>query len=204
VSIETWLLFCATETVLCLTPGPAVLTVVSLALARGARQGVLGAAGVLTANALYFAASATGIAAVLVASWEVFFAIKWLGAAYLVWMGVRMLRARPQPAAATAPRRARRALGTGFLTQGANPKALLFFTALLPQFVDPAAPVAAQVAVLAASSIAIELVVLCGYALLAGRTRRLADSPRFGLALQRGGGALLVGAGAGLAALRRR
>ena len=90
MSFETWLLFCATEAVLCFTPGPAVLLVVSLSLSRGPRSGLGGSLGILVANALYFAISATGLGAVLLASWQVFIVIKWVGAAYLVWLGIRM------------------------------------------------------------------------------------------------------------------
>src|SRR5262245_24345319 len=138
--VHTWALFCATETVLCFTPGPAVLLVVSLALTRGARAGLAGSLGILGANALYFILSATGIGAVLLASWQLSVLIKWLGAVYLIWLGLRMLLARSQAPLASddAPRPPMAPLRHGLITQGANPKALVFFTALLPQFVDPA------------------------------------------------------------------
>ena len=113
MTLEAWLLFCATETVLCLSPGPAVLLVVSLSLVRGGRAGLHAASGILAVNALWFALSATSLAAILVASWQVFFVVKWAGAAYLVYLGVRMLArgAKATPGAPAedrgAPRRAR-------------------------------------------------------------------------------------------------
>jgi homoserine/homoserine lactone efflux protein len=81
MTIETWLLFCVTETVLCFTPGPAVLLVLSLSLTTGAGAGVGASLGILAANAFYFLLSATGVGAVLLASYELFFLIKWIGAA---------------------------------------------------------------------------------------------------------------------------
>jgi threonine/homoserine/homoserine lactone efflux protein len=87
--------------------------------------------------------------------------------------------------------------------QAASPKVLLFFTALLPQFVTPAAPVAPQIALLGASSIVIELAVLSVYAVAAARTSRALRQTRFATSLDRAGGILLLGAAAGLATLRR-
>lgn len=111
MTVEIWILFCLTETVLCLTPGPAVLTVVSFALTGGPRAGLRASLGILAANAFYFVVSATGIGAMLLASHQLFVVIKWAGAAYLVWLGARMLLARPQPLRSTdegAPDTARR------------------------------------------------------------------------------------------------
>ena len=95
MSLEAWLAFCLTETVLCFTPGPAVLLVVSIALGGGLRPGLGASLGILAANTLYFAISATGVAAALVASRELFLLLKWVGAAYLVWLGLRLLVGRP-------------------------------------------------------------------------------------------------------------
>ena len=91
MTTSTWLFFCATETVLCFTPGPAVLLVISLALARGRGAGLGASAGILAANVFYFALSATSLGAILVASWRLFFVVKWLGAGYLAWLGARMI-----------------------------------------------------------------------------------------------------------------
>jgi homoserine/homoserine lactone efflux protein len=208
MTVETWLLFCVTETVLCFTPGPAVLTVVSLALTTGAGAGIGASLGILAANAFYFVLSATGIGAVLLASYELFFLIKWVGAAYLVGLGLRMLVSRANAfeaarEAAPATRRSLRPFTHGVVTQGANPKALVFFTALLPQFIHPDNAIPLQVAILAVSSILIELVVLCVYVALCYQARGLMHRPGFATSLHRAGGALLIGAGAGLATMRR-
>src|SRR2546428_13912855 len=97
VSLEVWALFVVTESILCLTPGPAVLLVVAQALTRGTAASVWATLGILTGNALYFALSATGLGAVLLASHEVFSLVRWLGAAYLIWLGVLAFMARRSP-----------------------------------------------------------------------------------------------------------
>jgi threonine/homoserine/homoserine lactone efflux protein len=201
MSLVAWLAFCATETVLCFIPGPAVVFVVSVALAGGSRPGIAASLGVLAANAGYFALSATGIAAVIIASHELFTALKWAGAAYLAWLGLRMLFGRFRPGATASPQVVRRALLRGVLVQGANPKALVFFVALLPQFIEPGASVAFQIILLGASSVVIELVVLALYVALAVRARQLTGG-RLAGPLQRVGGGFLVAAGARLAVVR--
>jgi threonine/homoserine/homoserine lactone efflux protein len=204
MSLDAFLFFCAMEAALCVTPGPAVLTVVSTALRRGAGAGLRASLGILAANTFYFALSATGVGAVVIASHDLFFAIKWAGAAYLIWLGLRsLLRPRRAPA---EPQEGARGLGpfaSGLVTQGANPKALVFFAALLPQFVDPAAAVVPQVLILGAASVLIELLVLALYAALADRARRAVSRTTLASGIDRIAGLLLVGAGAGLATLRR-
>src|SRR5688500_19556613 len=100
MSWELWLAFCATEAVLCFTPGPAVLFVTSVAMARGMRAGLAGALGILAGNLFYFALSGTGIAAVILASGRLFTVLEWAGAAYLAWIGLRMLVSRSPATAA--------------------------------------------------------------------------------------------------------
>jgi homoserine/homoserine lactone efflux protein len=191
-----------------LSPGPAVLLVLSMSLTRGWQPGLLASAGILEANLFYFALSATSLGAMLLASWELFFLIKWLGAAYLIWLGLktffaRMDAVRPVAEPLTPPRIGMRTFLHGVVAQGANPKALLFFTALLPQFVNPAAPLVPQIALLALTSVLIEFGVLTAYAVLASRARGLTYRPRFAHIINRVGGGLLIGAGAGLATLKR-
>ena len=201
MTLPTWLLFCLTETALCIIPGPAVLLVLSTALRRGFPLATRATAGILAGNTMYFALSATGIAAVIVASHLVFSALKWAGAAYLVWLGLRMLLSRASASGATAerpPGNAERIFVRAFIVQAANPKALLFFIALLPQFINPAGSVPQQILLLGLSSVAIEFMVLSGYAALAAGARTFTVA-RFSGLLERVGGAILIGAGARLA-----
>jgi homoserine/homoserine lactone efflux protein len=210
MSFETWLFFVGTETVLCFTPGPAVMMVLSLAFARGHKDAGCASAGVAVANLLYFLLSATGLGAMLVASWELFTAVKWCGAAYLCWIGLVMLfKPSPTPAqelhsaGVDADRHWTRAFLNGFVAQAANPKALLFFIAFVPQFVRTDQPIAPQIAVLAVTSVVIELGALLCYALVAARARRLATRPSFATGLRRVSGGLMLGAAAGLATTDR-
>jgi homoserine/homoserine lactone efflux protein len=206
VTFTTWLFFCLTEAVLCLTPGPAVLLVVSLALTRGSRAGFGASLGILAANGIYFAISATSLGALLLASTELFTVVKWAGAAYLIWTGGRMLFASDKAEVTAGPEDVRRrrlgAFSYGVLTQGANPKALIFFSAILPQFVDPRGPVGWQLLVLGVTSMVIEFAVLGMYVLASQRARGLSGNRRLAGPLNRVGGAFLVGAGARLAFYR--
>jgi threonine/homoserine/homoserine lactone efflux protein len=204
---QIWLLFVMTEAVLSLTPGPAVLYVLSQAIRRGPGKSVWASWGILSANVLYFTLSATSLGAVIVASYRLFFLIKWLGAGYLVYLGLRSWFARASvlslPESKEDSRSGPRILRDGFFLQAANPKAILFFTAILPQFIDARHNVALQIFILGISSILVEFVILFGYGQLAGQTLTTARSPRFEKLTNRIAGLLLIGAGAGLARLNR-
>ena len=211
MSLETWIAFCVLEIVLCLTPGPAVLYVAATAVARGSRGGVAGALGIVAGNTFYFALSALGVAAVVLASGYLFMALKWAGAAYLIWLGLRMLWSRTpaapsavSPGGAAPPASAALAgpFARGFAVQAANPKALAFFAALVPQFIDPAGSIAYQMLILCTTSAVIEFCVLALYIWLVGHARRYAGD-RWMLLVRRLAGGLLVAAGARLAFVTR-
>lgn len=202
MSISHLLLFAATELLLSLTPGPAVLLVVSQGMRRGLRSSQRGAAGILTGNAIYFALSAAGLGALLLASKRIFDVLQIAGAAYLILLGVKMLllpNREAVPAEATADRGAGSFM-QGLFTQLANPKAIVFFTALLPQFVDATRPVAMQFVVLGVISILVELPVLLFYGFAADRGRALYG--KHASLIERLAGACLIAAGAKLAAMR--
>jgi homoserine/homoserine lactone efflux protein len=203
---QIWLLFVGTEAVLSITPGPAVLYVLSQALRRGAVKSVWASWGILSANAMYFALSATSLGAVIVTSYKLFFLIKWAGAAYLVYLGLASFFGKSSVLTlpdAGGSGGGLRILRDGFLLQAANPKAILFFTAILPQFIDARHNVALQILLLGISSIFVEFVILFIYGQLAGRALAAARSPRFEKTTNRLAGSLLIVAGIGLARLRR-
>ena len=202
MSLNAWLLFAGTEAVLCLTPGPAVLFVLSYGLARGGRASRWASAGVLAGNACYFALSALGLGAVLLASYEVFTLIRYLGALYLVYLGVQTVRGAGlalRPERAREDRGSLRALTRGFALQAANPKALVFFVALLPQFIDASRAVWPQVLILGVTSVVIEFTVLAGYGYMAARAAALTRQVRFRKLTNRVCGGMLVVAGTGVA-----
>ena len=200
VNWDTYWLYVLTEMALSLSPGPAVMLVIACGLAHGARRSTWASLGILSANAIYFAISATALGAVLAASREFFTAVKWIGAAYLVYVGLSALFGRPSPitvSKATARSSARRDLYLAGLTlQLANPKTLIFFVAILPQFVDARLPIGPQMVWLAAGSIIPEFFILAGYGWVASRARRVATDPRYARWTDRIAGVLVLGAAA--------
>jgi homoserine/homoserine lactone efflux protein len=200
VNWDTYWLYVLTEVALSLSPGPAVMLVIACGLAHGARRSTYASLGILSANALYFIISATALGAVLVASREFFVAVRWAGAAYLVYVGLSALFGRPSPitvSTAAAGSNAPRDLYLAGLTlQLANPKTLVFFVAILPQFVDARLPIGPQMIWLAAGSIIPEFFILAAYGWLASRARRIATDPRYARWTDRVAGALVLGAAA--------
>lgn len=204
---HTFALYVAAEAALSLSPGPAVLLVVAYGLARGWRLSIFATLGILAANAIYFAISATGLGVLIQSSHDVFTAIKWLGAAYLAWLGLSALLGKPG-ALSIASAKAREASPlrifiAGLTLQLANPKSLLFFVAILPQFVDPDLPVASQMIWLALGSMLPEFAILAGYGALAGRASRVATQQRFARWTERLSGGLMVAAAALVAGVKR-
>ena len=186
MTFNTWLLFLAMEIALSLSPGPAVFYVVSQGVRGALRRSLPAAAGIISANAIYFTLSATSLGALIAASARFFTVAKWAGAAYLIYLGIKALRSAASNHAVSleeiSPSESgdRRRVYFGALTlQLANPKALLFFLALLPQFIDPSRPVVPQMLILAATSMVPEFCILLSYGWLAHRALRA--STRFGV-----------------------
>lgn len=200
VNWDTYWLYLLTEAALSLSPGPAVMLVLAYGLTHGARRSLFAALGVLSANSLYFVISASALGAVLVASKPFFIAVKWLGAFYLVYIGVSAVLGRPSPITAsntsTRSRSVRSIYLSGLTLQLANPKTLIFFVAILPQFVDANLPVGAQMIWLAIGSIVPELLILGGYGYLASRAAHVATNPRYARVTDRIAGVLVLGAAA--------
>ncbi len=207
MDLGLWLAFAAASAVLVAIPGPTVLLVVGFALGEGRRSVPAAAAGVAMGDLIATSVSLAGMGAVLAASASLYAVVKWAGAAYLVWLGVRMWReAGGAEAGRALARRAStraRMVRQAFLVTLLNPKGLVFFVAFAPQFIDPAEDYARQAAILVATFTVLGSVNAVLWGLAAGEMRARVARPGVMQWMARLGGAGLVGAGA-LTALSRR
>ncbi|MGA2045055.1 MAG: LysE family translocator [Roseiarcus sp.] len=187
---------------LILIPGPNVALIVANSLAHGPRYGLLTVAGTSSAMVAQLALTVLGMTTFLAELADWFEAIRWVGVAYLLYLGIQAWRAPPRdPAAGPEARSIRAIYLRGFLVSLTNPKTLLFYGAFLPQFVAPAAGAPRQLAILATTFLVIALVLDGAWALLAARFgRALAVNARLRNRLT---GIVLAGAGAGLALARK-
>ncbi|RCS59777.1 LysE family translocator [Parvibium lacunae] len=196
--LNTWLIFVAAVFVLTVTPGPSVLMAVSTSVNRGFRQAVLAALGSTSAIVCLMVLSAVGLGAVLSTSELLFSVLKWAGAGYLAYLGLTSLLSAggglsfSEKSVSAQPR----SFVRGFLVGASNPKALVFFTALFPQFLDPARPQIPQFLVLCSTFITFELFWLITYAALGSRAKQWLQQPGRAVLFNRAtGGVFLLAAG---------
>ena len=199
--VETWLAFVAATVVMLAIPGPTILLVIGQSLGAGRRAALPLVAGVALGDLTAITLSLAGLGALLAASATLFIVLKFAGAAYLVWLGVKLWRA-PVEAAATAPVSARRAMRDAYVVTALNPKGIAFFVAFVPLFVDAGSPFLPQAAVLVATFVGLAAVNAAIYALLAARLSGAVRRPGVRRAFNRCGGTVLVGAGLATAAMR--
>jgi homoserine/homoserine lactone efflux protein len=193
--------FVAVTVVLLLTPGPIVTLVISTSTAHGLRAGLITVAGTSTGNAVLLVAIACGVKFVLGHALYVFEMLRWCGVAYLLWLGVRAWRRASQPAPPAPRGQVHFWRGVGVALT--NPKTLAFFTAFLPQFVDPTKPAAMQLTVMCAVSV---LMAACSdscWAIASGAGRVWFARPARTRALGRLSAVTLIGAGIWLSFARR-
>jgi RhtB (resistance to homoserine/threonine) family protein len=198
------LLFVAAGWLLNLTPGPDVLYIVTNALRSGVRAGMVAALGIVSGCFVHVLAAAVGVSALLATSASAFTVLKWIGAAYLLWMGVRLLRSKAAPLelnAGISEVNLWRVYRRGFLTNVLNPKVALFFLAFVPQFIAPEAPHKALVFLLLGLLFNLNsLPINFGYAWLAAwAARRVHAVQRAMHWMDRAAGLLFVGFGLKLA-----
>lgn len=204
ISFELYIPFVFAVTALILMPGPTFTLVVANALAYGTRAGVATALGSSVGNAVLATGGALGLAAVLGLLAGVFDIIRWIGAAYLIYLGIRAWRAIPHTLDDARPMRSRRSVfGQAILVAVTNPKTLFFYAAFFPQFIDPAQPATPQLAMLSATLVVLATIYETGCALLAGRLRTYFGNPARARLKNRLTGALLIGTGIGMAVARR-
>jgi len=202
----TLALFLVAALAIALTPGPGLLYVAARTLAGGAREGAASIAGLTLGGLAHVAAGALGVSALVMASAEAFTVLKFLGALYLVWLGIKAWRQAGAPALpAPCPASARQAFREGVIVEALNPKTAAFFLAFLPQFVDPAAgSVALQFLVLGAATLLLNT--LADFLMLAVAHRlreRLFRRAGILQRLRQASAALLCGLGVALALARR-
>jgi threonine/homoserine/homoserine lactone efflux protein len=207
-TLSTTLAYCGAVIVLLVIPGPSVFYITTRSAAHGRRAGLVSVLGVHTGSVVHIVAAAAGLSALVVASAAPVTALKIAGGVYLVWLGVRTLRAgRPaDPSRAPLARSLRRLYLDGFVVNALNPKVALFFLALLPQFIDSQrAAIAPQILLLGAIFIVIGLCSDSVYALVAAYAgQRFGRSARFLRGAQVGEGVFLVGLGVSTLALPHR
>lgn len=197
MSFETWAAFAAASSVLLVIPGPTVLLVVSYALGQGWRTALPMAVGVALGDFTAMTLSMLGLGALLATSATLFTVLKWVGAAYLVYLGIKLWRAGGTLDAAprTDAVSAAKMLGHAWLVTALNPKSITFFVAFLPAFLDPKEDFLTQMLVFETTFLVLAFANAFGYALVASRARRLASDPRAIGIVNKVGGGLLVGAG---------
>lgn len=201
MAFETWLAFAAASAVLLMIPGPTILLVLSYALGRGWRVAAPVAAGVALGDLTAMTLSMLGVGVLLARSAALFTVLKWVGAGYLVWLGIKLWRAggAPEAEARHGSSRWERMLAHAWLVTTLNPKSLIFFVAFLPQFLDPDRSFWTQMVIFEATFVALAFANALGYALLGARARGLASSERAVRLFNRAGGTALIGAGAAAA-----
>ncbi len=202
MTLELYAAFVAATTILMLIPGPNVALITANSVTHGPRYGLITVAGSCSAMIPQLAMTTFGMTEALGLAGRWFAVLRWAGVAYLIWLGIRAWRAAPEAAGAHQgpPKSARATFMNGFQISMTNPKTLLFYAAFFPQFVTADRP-AGQIWLLTATFLALAAVIDSGWALLAGRLRPLLS--RHGRARNRLTGAVLIAAGAGMAAARR-
>lgn len=205
IAPELLLAFAAAAFAVILIPGPTVLLVTGYALSAGPRTAMLSILGVCLGDAAAMMLTFLGLGAILAASAELFLVLKWVGAAYLVYLGIELWRSPVVSGISEEQQESRplRIVARAFMVNVLHPKGLAFYAAFLPQFIDPARPALPQMLTLGGTFVAIAACVLMSYALAASRFRAVLVRPTVRRMLNRSGAACLVGAGLYTASLHR-
>ena len=207
IPIDTLLLFFVTTFVVVLSPGPAVIAVVAESASNGFKRSLWVILGIAVANALFFIMSATGIVALVLASNLLFTVIKWMGVAYLLYLGISALFGR---SGALSIKPANKGKGNynkvflrGFILEISNPKALLYFSALLPQFIDLSRPIAPQIAILGLITFVLDFICYGFYGYLGWKSSNAGLKPIVVKLINKTAGTMLIFAGLKMATVER-
>ena len=201
MSIEHWLAFVAASAVLLAIPGPTILLVISYALGHGRKATTATVAGVALGDFTAMTASMLGLGALLAASAAIFTALKWIGAAYLIYLGIKLWRV-PVSANATETEEGETSKEQPFriflhtyAVTALNPKSIIFFVAFLPQFLDTSKPLAVQMVIFEVTFLALATLNATTYGLMASMARKTIRKPNVQRLVNRTGGTLMIGAG---------
>lgn len=206
MDLQIWFAFVAATVVLLMIPGTTIVLVLTYALTQGRKVAVASAAGVALGDLVAMTASLAGLGALVMTSATLFTVIKWLGAAYLVWMGVGMIRSAHGSTIAavdTPALPASRIFRNAATVTALNPKSIVFFIAFVPQFIAPDPPLAPQFVILVITFVGLAFLNALAYALLADRLRATIRKPAVLGWMTRAGGAVLVAMGVATATLRK-
>lgn len=204
MELKIWFFYLITELVLSITPGPAVLLVSTQGFKYGAKSSYLGSLGISTGNLLYFVLTAFGLGALILTAGNLFLYIKYAGAIYLILSGFLMIYKSLNSVPNLHPKvqvnqNNIKFYIQGFITQAANPKAIIFFVALIPQFLDSSRNVTIQFTIMALTTITIETFVLMAYGWLAANgERKIGQNQLISKWKDRFAGCILIGLGLNL------
>ena len=205
MAFDQWFAFALASAVLLAIPGPTILLVISYALGHGRKAAGATVGGVALGDFTAMTASMLGLGALLATSAALFTVLKWIGAAYLIWLGIKLFRAggtldaKPREDA-TSPWKM---LAHALLVTALNPKSIVFFVAFLPQFLDLSRPVLPQMVIFEITFLVLATLNAFSYALLAAAARQTIRKPSVQKVVNRTGGTLLIGAGLLTAGLKR-
>ena len=205
MTLAHWLPFAIASAILVAIPGPTVLLVVSYALGHGRRYALATTAGVALGDFTAMTASMLGLGVILAASATLFSMLKWVGAAYLIYLGIKLWRApvMDADAADTSETRTGRIFAHAYAVTALNPKSIIFFVAFVPQFIDARTAALPQIVVFEATFLVLATLNAFSYALLAAAARKAVRNARVQRAVNRTGGSLLIGAGLFAAAWKK-
>ena len=198
MSLETWLAYTLVTTTFLLIPGPTLLLVISYSLFRGRSTILALVFGVGLGDLTSISLSFLGVGMLLQTVATAFYFLKWLGAAYLIWLGIKMWRSASQPVEISEKAKNRawwEIFRNAYVTTALNPKSIVFFLAFMPQFMEPDLPFISQALVLGGTFFVLAIMSVVSYALLASYAGQQLSLPSFQRWTQRLGGGLLIGAG---------
>ncbi|RDJ11175.1 LysE family translocator [Rhizobium grahamii] len=208
MSLEAWFAFAAASAIMLAIPGPTILLVVSYALGHGRKTALATVTGVALGDFTAMTASLFGLGAVLAASATLFTVLKWIGGAYLIWLGIKLWRAPviSEPMADNDNLPEKKSLKVflhAYVVTALNPKSIVFFVAFVPQFLNPSRPFFGQMLIMEATFLVLATINASTYALAANAARGLIRKASVQRAVNRTGGTLLIAAGAVTAGYRR-